>query len=186
VQSFVTAYNSLASTIASLRSYNAETKAAGPLLGDAMLRGVEAQLRQSISNPVTGATGSFTTLASLGITTTANGTLALDAKKFEAAMSADPTAAAQVFASAEGIATRIDKLMASKLGTTGEIAARDTGLTSRRKLIDEQKKQVNARMEVIQARYMKQFTALDALLTQMQSTSSFLAQQLASMPAAAG
>jgi flagellar hook-associated protein 2 len=33
-------------------------------------------------------------------------------------------------------------------------------------------------MTVIQARYLKQFTALDSLLTQMQSTSSYLATQL--------
>ena len=33
-------------------------------------------------------------------------------------------------------------------------------------------------MAAVQARYQKQFSALDRLLTQMQSTSSYLAKQL--------
>jgi flagellar hook-associated protein 2 len=36
-------------------------------------------------------------------------------------------------------------------------------------------------MAVIQQRYLAQFNALDAALTQMQSTSSYLTQQLAAM-----
>jgi flagellar hook-associated protein 2 len=38
----------------------------------------------------------------------------------------------------------------------------------------------------VQARYLKQFSALDAMLTQMQSTSSYLAQQLASISSSRG
>ena len=37
-------------------------------------------------------------------------------------------------------------------------------------------------MVVFQARYLKQFNALDSLLTQMQSTSSYLTQQLSNIP----
>jgi len=81
---FVTAYNSLMSTIADLRSYNATTQVAGPLLGDSMLRGIEEQVRRTVSSVVTGGTSKYTTLASLGISTQANGTLALDATKFAA------------------------------------------------------------------------------------------------------
>ena len=39
-------------------------------------------------------------------------------------------------------------------------------------------------MAVLQARYLKQFNALDSLLTQMQSTSSYLTQQL--VPSSSG
>ena len=39
-------------------------------------------------------------------------------------------------------------------------------------------------MEQIESRYRKQFTALDSLLAQLQTTSSYLAQQLASVPKA--
>ena len=39
-------------------------------------------------------------------------------------------------------------------------------------------------MEQIEARYRRQFTALDSLLSQLQTTSSYLAQQLANVPKA--
>ncbi len=37
-------------------------------------------------------------------------------------------------------------------------------------------------MEVLKKRYTTQFTALDSLLTQLQSTSNYLSSQLASLP----
>ena len=40
---------------------------------------------------------------------------------------------------------------------------------------------MNLRLAQIEARYRKQFTALDGLLSQMQSTSSYLSQQLQSI-----
>ena len=184
VQNFVSAYNVLAKQMKGLRSYDSETKVAGPLLGDAMLRGIEEQVRREISSVVPGATGSYTTLASLGITTNANSELVLDTAKFNAALARDGNAARQVFASTNGVATRLDSLLAKQLATGGGIATRETTMATRRKDLDEQKVDVDARMELVQARYLKQFNALDSLLTKMQSTSSYLSKQLASAPGA--
>ncbi len=184
VSNFVSAYNVLATQIAKLRSYDAETKAAGPMLGDPMLRGIEAQLRRIVSDPVSTATKPYTTLASLGITTTATGTLALDDAKFNAAMAANPAVASSVFGSTDGVAKRLDTFLTSHLATGGDIALRDDGITTRRKDLTKQKESLDARMAVIQARYLKQFNALDTLLTKMQSTSSYLASQLSQLPGA--
>jgi len=182
---FVNAYNVLATQIAKLRSYDADTKAAGPMLGDAMLRNIETQLRRIVSDPVSTATKPYTTLASVGITSSTTGTLTLDATKFNAAMAANPAVASSLFGSTEGVAKRLDTFLTSHLSTTGDIALRDAGITTRRKDLAKQQEAVDARMEVIQARYLKQFNALDAMLTQMQSTSSYLASQLSSLPGAA-
>ena len=183
VNTFVNSYNVLANQMAKLRSYNSETRAAGPLLGDAMLRNIEDQLRRVIVAPVTGVTGSYTSLANLGITTTATGTLSLDQARFDAALVDDPTAATHVFAAEPGVATRLDAFLTAKLSTTGELASRDAGVTARRKDIASQKAALDMRMEVIQARYMRQFNALDSMLTKLQSTSSYLSQQLAAAAA---
>jgi flagellar hook-associated protein 2 len=183
VNSFVNGYNVLANQIAKLRSYNAETKVAGPLLGDAMLRNIEAQLRRVVSAPVAGATEPYTSLASLGITTTAAGTLSLDQAKFDAALADDPAAASHVFAAGQGVAVQLDAFLADKLSVAGELANRDAGIAARRKDLTRQKEALDARMEVIQARYMRQFNALDSMLTKLQSTSSYLSQQLAAAAA---
>ena len=100
-QKFVDAYNSLANTIKSLGKYDASTNTGGPLLGDAMLRNIESQVRNLISAPVSGVGGSYTTLASLGITTQADGTLKLDSDKFNKALVANPGAVTSIFASGQ-------------------------------------------------------------------------------------
>jgi flagellar hook-associated protein 2 len=143
-----------------------------------MLLGIESQVRRAISSPVTGGTSVYSTLASLGITTQANGTLSMDATKFSAAMKADPTAASQLFTSTSGIAKKLDTILTQHLATDGDLAARNDSITAGRKDLDKQKTALDARMQVIQDRYTKQFNALDTLLTQMQSTSTYLTQQL--------
>lgn len=180
-QAFVNSYNTLAQQIATLSRYDAATKTAGPLLGDAMLRGLDTQLRRMLSSPVPGTTGAYTTLASLGITSKIDGTLQLDASKLSAALAADASAVSQVFASESGVAVRMADFVAQKLSSTGEIAARNDGIATQRKNLQARQDALDARMVVLQERYMKQFTAMDAMLSQLQSTSSYLTQQLAGL-----
>ncbi len=177
-QSLVTSFNNLAKQIKTLGGYNADTKTGGTLLGDAMLLGVDAQLRRIIGEPVAGTTGAYRTLASLGITTGSDGTLTLDAGKFQKALAADPQALNSIFASDSGVAVKLGKYLDSKLASSGELASRSTNLATSQKSLASQREVLDARMLVVEQRYMKQFTALDAMLAQMQSTSSYLTQQL--------
>ena len=178
VNSFVSAYNVLANQIAKLRSYDPATKAAGPMLGDAMLLNIESQMRRLMSAPVSGLTGPYTSLASLGITSSVSGTLSVDATKLQAALTASPTAVGAVFGSTNGVAGRLYTFLDNHLSATGDITHRDATITANRKDLTTQKDALDARMAVIQARYQKQFSALDQLLTQMQSTSAYLVKQL--------
>jgi len=180
-QAFVNSYNTLAQQIATLSRYDAATKTAGPLLGDAMLRGLDTQLRRTLSSVVPGTSGTYTTLASIGISSTVNGTLQLDASRLSDALAADPTAVSKVFASDSGVAVRLSSLVEQKLASTGEIAARNDGITAQRKNLQQRADALDARMQVLQQRYMKQFTAMDAMLSQLQSTSSYLTQQLSGL-----
>ena len=118
---FVDAYNSLASTIKTLSKYDVGTDTGGPLLGDAMLRNIDAQVRKLISSPVAGVTGSYTTLASLGITTQADGKLKLDTVRFNAALDASPGAVSDIFTSSNGVAIKLADLMGAKTSSTGEL-----------------------------------------------------------------
>lgn len=178
VNGFVTAYNALATQIATLRSYDAATQKAGPLLGDALLLNIEAQLRRTVSGPVGGATEPYTTLASVGIAFGTNGKLALDDTKFQAAMAANSTAVNTLFSSPKGVATQLNTFLDEQLSTAGGIATRNAGIETRRKDLLARQDALELRMATIQARYLKQFTALDSLLSKMQSTSTYLTQQL--------
>jgi flagellar hook-associated protein 2 len=182
IQKFVTEYNSMQAQLAKLGSYNAETKEAGPLLGDSLLRAIETEARRAISNPVAGLSGPYTTLASLGITTNATGALQIDATKLTKALETDPEGVAELFGAENGVAARLFSQLEDRLATAGDIEGRNTRLKGELKDIARDKEAFNLRMAQVETRLRKQFTALDSLLSQMQSTSSYLTQQLASIP----
>jgi len=171
---FVDAYNSLAGTMKSLSRYDASTEAAGPLLGDAMLRNIDSQVRKLISSPVAGVNGSYTTLASLGITTQADGKLKLDTVRFNAALAASPGAVSDIFTSSNGVAVKLADFMGSKTSVTGELTARSSNITDTLVDLKDQQDALSARMKVIEQRYFKQFNALDTMLAQMNTTASSL------------
>ena len=176
---FVDAYNSLAGTIKSLSRYDVATGAAGTLLGDAMLRNIESQVRKVVSTPVAGVNGSYTTLASLGITTQADGKLKLDTIRFNAALAANPGAVSDIFTSSNGVAVKLADLMASKTSVSGELTVRSSNVTDSLVDLKDQQDALNARMKVIEQRYFKQFNALDSLLAQMNTAATSLDNWLA-------
>ncbi len=184
IQKFVTEYNAMQTQLAKLGSYNAETKAAGPLLGDSLLRAIETETRRGLSEPVSGISGTYTTLASIGITTNASGALQVDNAKLTKALDADPQGVSELFGSETGIAARLSSRLEDRLATDGDIEGRNTRLKTELKDIERDKEAFTLRMTQIEARYRKQFTALDSLLSQLQSTSSYLAQQLGNLPKA--
>jgi flagellar hook-associated protein 2 len=177
VKAFVDGFNALAKQIATLRSYDATTRKAGPLLGDSMLRAIEGELRGKLSDPVAG-TGSYQTLANVGITTEKDGTLKLDNTKLTAAMTANFDGVARLFGSANGVAARLANALTPRLASDAELDLRTKRLNQKSLDLQKQQQALEARMAKVEARYRAQFTALDSLLSRMQNTSSYLTQQL--------
>ncbi|MDO8464115.1 MAG: flagellar filament capping protein FliD [Gallionella sp.] len=83
----------------------------------------------------------------------------------------------------QGYAYQLDKLLSSFLGSTGVIAAKTEGANKSIKDIGNQRDVFNRRLAAIEARYRKQFSALDVTMASMSQTSSYLTQQLASLSA---
>jgi flagellar hook-associated protein 2 len=171
---FVDAYNSLAGTIKNLSKYDVATEAAGALLGDAMLRNIDSQIRKLVSTPVAGVNGNYTTLASLGITTQGDGKLKLDSVRFNAALQANPGAVSDIFTSSNGVAVKLADLMGQKTAVGGEVTARSSNITDSLVDLKDQQDVLNARMKVVEQRYYKQFNALDTLLAGMNTTATAL------------
>jgi flagellar hook-associated protein 2 len=171
---FVDSYNSLQSTIKSLGKYDVSTNTGGPLVGDAMLRNIDSQVRKMISAPVAGVAGNYTSLASLGITTQADGSLKLDPTRFNAALQANPGAVSDIFTSSNGVAVKLADFMGSETAVGGELTTRSSDITDTLVDLKDQQDALDARMKVVQDRYYKQFNALDTLLAQLHSTASSL------------
>jgi flagellar hook-associated protein 2 len=180
VNDFIKAYNALASTMSSLSSYNAQTRQGGPLLGDSILRAVQSQIRQALSNPVQGMTG-ISTLTEIGIKTNKSGTLELDATKLDSVIASSFDAVSKLFASTNGLATRLDGVLKNYLSSDGALSSRVDGVNKQIRGIVDQQDKLNIRLAALESRYRKQFNAMDALLGQLQSTGSYLTQQFSSL-----
>jgi flagellar hook-associated protein 2 len=181
IKNFVDQYNALAKTISALRGYEPTTKKAGPMLGDAMLRGIESELRNKLTDTVGGLSGSYQSLASIGITTQKDGTLKLDAAKLEAAMTSNYDGVATLFSSATGVAARLSDALTPRLAADAELDVRAKRLNQKSVELQKSQATLEARMLKVEARYRAQFTALDSLLSKLQGESSFLTQQLSSI-----
>ena len=82
---------------------------------------------------------------------------------------------------ARGYATQLDALLANMLGSEGMLSSRTGGITSSIKDIGNRRDALNTRLAIVQARYQKQFSALDLTISNMNKTSAYLTQQLANL-----
>jgi flagellar hook-associated protein 2 len=67
------------------------------------------------------------------------------------------------------------------LGTKGSITAATDGLKTSISGIDKQREALQLRLTQVETRYRRQFTALDSLVASLNSTSTYLTQQLANL-----
>jgi len=83
----------------------------------------------------------------------------------------------------QGYAYQLNNLATGFLGRSGLIASRTDGLNKSIADIAKQREKFADKLEGIEARYRKQYTALDVTLSQMQTTQQYLSQQLAALAA---
>jgi flagellar hook-associated protein 2 len=178
ISGFVASFNSLNSTVAALSSFDAETLAAGTLLGDPTLRGVMSGIRRDLGARVDGLTGSLDSLAAIGVRTGAEGDLSVDAAALSKALETNFEDVGLLFAAANGVAVRLESAVEPYVQSNGTIDSRTEGLTSRVARIDEQREALDRRLTSMQSRLLAQFTAMDLLVGRLNSTGDFLSQQL--------
>ena len=180
MQTFVGAYNAALTQLRNASAYNAESRTGGPLLGDAAVRGLQQQLRGAIGD-------AFDELSAIGIRSSKDGSLSIDVSKFDAAVAADPAAVERLFDKERSgslgavLSARLEGAVAPN---TGLLDARTKALNDRLEGLLSDRDRLDARISRIEDNYRRQFTALDGLVAQLQSTSSFLTQELARLPGA--
>ncbi|HEX7716656.1 MAG TPA: flagellar filament capping protein FliD, partial [Marmoricola sp.] len=175
---FVDAINTALSKIDSLTAYDASTKASGPLAGDAGVR----ELRNAVLNAVYPTDG--TSLAGVGIQLDRYGKLTFDQAAFTAAYSADPSGVAAKFTTGAtaGFAARIQTVTkAASDPISGSITSSINGRNTQIKDLQDSIADWDDRLALRQSSLQRQFTALETALSQMNSQSSWLSGQLASL-----
>ena len=180
MQTFVGAYNAALTQLRNASAYNAESRTGGPLLGDAAVRGLQQQLRGAIGD-------AFDELSAIGIRSSKDGSLSIDVSKFDAALATNPAAVERLFdkervgSLGAVLSARLEGAVAPN---TGLLDARTKALNDRLQGLLSDRERLDVRISRIEDNYRRQFTALDGLVAQLQSTSSFLTQELARLPGA--
>lgn len=184
VQNFVTAYNKMMSTISSLTKVttveNSDPVVAA-LAGDSTARSLTSSIRNELVSPQTG-TGAISALANLGITTKADGTLEVNSTKLDTAISENYEGVAAYFTGDDGLAARLTTKLKPYTDGGGILEQRTTQLNNTVASLDKQQEALDTRMTALQARLYKQYNAMDALVSQLSTTSDSLASQLDSLP----
>lgn len=175
---FVEAYNSLASQIKSRSAYGSDAKTAGTLAGDGTLRTMQDQLRSIFNTPASG--GTLTSLAQVGISFQKDGSLLLDSSKLDSAISTDFSDVTNLFSSSTGFATRLEDWASSTLGAGGLIDTRTQSLKEFVKNRNDEIDKLENQMSALEKKYIREYTNLNIMLSSMNSTSTFLSQQLGS------
>jgi len=185
MNTFVTAYNDVSKQLRDAMTYNASTKQASILTGDSGARSLQTALREMIGYSRSSAGSSYSTFSDLGVALQRDGSLVFDSSKFDTAMASSTTNVGDLLSSTSttspGIAVRMTTTLDSILSTTGLLASRTEGINRSITDIGRQRETLARRLVQIEARYRKQFTALDSLVASMQKTSQYLTQQLAAL-----
>jgi flagellar hook-associated protein 2 len=178
VKGLVDSINAALTKIDTLSGYDATTKIAGPLQGDAAIAGVRNSLLDSVYP------GDGTSLASVGIQLDRYGKLVFDQSAFEQAYTADPAGVAAKFTSGTtpGFAARVQTAaQGASDPISGTITASISGHNSEIKDLQDSIADWDTRLALKQESLQRQFTALETALSQMNSQSNWLSGQLGSL-----
>lgn len=182
IEGFVESYNSLMTTIQNLTKYDADTKQAGILQGDALPRSIQSQLRTMVSSEFDTSDGKQV-LANLGIKTTREGLLEIDSTKLTESLKNDKGTISELFTSENtGLSAKMSGLVDTYIKSGGIIDGRDNSLDEQLARIADSREQLSTRMAAYSDRLYKQFNAMDLVVANLNSQSSMLLSRLDSLP----
>jgi len=179
IQSIVAAYNSVLSKVNTAAGKGSTKAGNSELASDSTLRGISNRLSTALQT-VSGS-GKFNTLGSVGLSLQRDGTLALDATKLKAAVTADPGAVTALFAGSGGSNSGVMSTLSSAIKAynqtgTGLLTLHQTDMQSRVKTMTDSVNREQDRLDRYQALLQKQFSAMDTTVTSNNSDMSYLSK----------
>ena len=171
VQAFADAYNSVRSTVDELR--------ANELEAEATLLSVESRINGVINTPAGITDVPYTYLSEIGLSIDKEGRMQVDSTRLNAAFDNDFNAVVSLFSDPDqGFAARLQDVANNIGGFGGILDIREDGLSERISILENREEQIERRLLITERRIRSQFSALDTLVANLQSTGAFLLQQL--------
>lgn len=179
IQRFVESYNDVVNTIKDLTRYDPDTGDKGAFLGDVNLSIVRSQLERVITSAVSGVPEAVNSLAMLGLKLSKTGVLQIeDPRILEEKLSANLEGVEELFV--QGVARNLSDIIRNATSYGGGILWIEQNMYQNlAKDIDERIATLEEAMALREKRLWRQFTSLETFLSNMQSQSTWLANQIA-------
>ena len=193
LRNLVATYNDLNVVFTELANPDGTEELSGALIADGTFR----MLRQDVKSMVTAASttpsGNMTYLADVGISFTREGTLEINESRLAEALTNEYADIAQMFsagtenqsvfnADPQGFAGEASKKLDRLLATTGTITTVVKNAEEKLADYEVELEELESRMAQIKSRYVSQFTAMEQLIDEMNSTRDYLKSQLENLP----
>ncbi|HKU01139.1 MAG TPA: flagellar filament capping protein FliD [Paraburkholderia sp.] len=175
INQFVTLYNTLVTTMGTLTAYSSTATSQGPLLGDSTLNMVQNQLATIVAAGVKNG-NTTTSLAAIGVTLNADGSLSVDNSKLSTALQSNQSTVAALFSSTNGVAAQLNNNITGYLSSTGIIQTRTNAINTDLTNLTTQKASLTDYQAQLTSMYNAQFTALNTLMATMNSNQQYLTQ----------
>ena len=183
INTFIESFNALVDLSNQLGK--AGKDGAGVLAGDSMLRGVMSKIRSQFNKAFDSGNGNTLTLSQLGVRTERDGKLSFEQKTLDDLIEQDPDAVQTFLLGADG-----DKGFVNDMKTfigfytdkDGVIQQRIDGKNTQIDKLSSDLEAFKMKMDSLEARLFAQYNAMDLMVAQMNSTSTYLMAQLDNMP----
>jgi len=182
VDDFVSAYNAVNSLINTETAYDATTKKAGSLQGDAATLAMRRRLRDLVGQS-SSASSTFGRLKDLGIDIKRDGSLSVDSTQMNTALD-KPNEVAKLWSAAgtgteasKGLAVRLRALADELTGNDGPLDTKASSLQTRLKRNQTDQDRVNDRVEATRQRLLKQYQSLDSRMASLNGLSGYISKQ---------
>ncbi|AVD91615.1 flagellar cap protein FliD [Pseudomonas sp. SWI36] len=174
VQSFITAYNALMTSINSVTKVTAgadgSSTTGAALTGDATMRSMVNSIRSELTRSV--GEGGLKTLSQLGVNTVQKtGLLELNETKWNDAVKTHAADISDLFTGKEGLLTRMTSATEGYAKTGGILASRQTSLTAQLKELESSQEALDRRIESLTETLTKKYNAMDTLVAQLKASS---------------
>jgi len=181
IQAFVDAINAFQTTAQSLGQNSESVR--GELAGDATLRILVSQIVSTIQDSITGLTGNYTSLNSIGVSFDEFGKLEINNDALDNVIATDFDAIGSIFATnTEGVSLKLQDLIDDYNGSGGILKIRETSLNEQQRRIENDRLNFEFRITQIESQLREKFGAMDALVATFNSTGAFLSAQLSNLP----
>ena len=185
INSFVSAYNNVLSFFETYQGYDEATETSGVLQGDSTTNQIRNRLSKLINQELSGVE-TFSRLSDLGIRLSSEGELQTDSSTLNNALDDNFDDVLQFFTQttvgSEGFGVRMVDVLEDVLDSNdGILTARTSGIQNSIDDIQDKVERLTKKLETTEISMRAQFNSLELLLSQYQTTGSYLTQQLSSL-----